>query len=649
MSERVNKNMNQNINKTINPVNTIAVATSYAALSNVSTVINQIVNNGFLLEKAPLYLQSSITELSTYTNLLDISNPINIAGLGAFSWIGYKIITANSNNKGYEQSYHYGSHGTSRFKSAHEIKNRYYKDYFGWFLGTVDMESKYTSNNLFKLPITKEVQPYSYKLGMKGAYHPANGELNMQNIILGPPGSRKTTGYVLPNLFHIVNMYKDKEEKADIIITDPKSELFENTANYLEQNGYDVKVLDFLTLKHGDTFNPLDYISDEKMLIEICDAFCKATAGGDTEDFWESQKVQLLAAILGFIIQKNEGDKKTFAEALSLLGQINHVKADDLQSIFSKNNITGAPAQLWSNFCATAKSDNTRAGIVGTLNSAMKLFAVEGVRNLTSSTTVKIEELGVKKDKPVALFILMPDEDRSFSAIISMIISILFKQLYKTAYKTNNRLEWPVYFMLEEFCSIDPIRNITSILSTARGRRIYPSMIVQSISQLKDRYKNSWENIISQCDTLVTLGVNDKFTAEYISEILGTTTIKTSSNSSSHRKNDINQSESESYQSRRLLLPDEILKFDNNKMIVRQRATDPFILYKVQYRHWKEKFCELKPVSTLNKLKKVELSTKLDITNVDKGKEMEINEVPEVDIFNMDNMLGSEIESKYEL
>ena len=649
MSERVNKNMNQNINKTINPVNTIAVATSYAALSNVSTVINQIVNNGFLLEKAPLYLQSSITELSTYTNLLDISNPNNIAGLGAFSCIGYKIITANSNKKGYEQSYHYGSHGTSRFKSAHEIKNRYYKDSFGWFLGTVDMESKYTSNNLFKLPITKEVQPYSYKLGMKGAYHPANGELNMQNIILGPPGSRKTTGYVLPNLFHIVNMYKDKEEKADIIITDPKSELFENTANYLEQNGYDVKVLDFLTLKHGDTFNPLDYISDEKMLIEICDAFCKATAGGDTEDFWESQKVQLLAAILGFIIQKNEGDKKTFAEALSLLGQINHVKADDLQSIFSKNNITGAPAQLWSNFCATAKSDNTRAGIVGTLNSAMKLFAVEGVRNLTSSTTVKIEELGVKKDKPVALFILMPDEDRSFSAIISMIISILFKQLYKTAYKTNNRLEWPVYFMLEEFCSIDPIRNITSILSTARGRRIYPSMIVQSISQLKDRYKNSWENIISQCDTLVTLGVNDKFTAEYISEILGTTTIKTSSNSSSHRKNDINQSESESYQSRRLLLPDEILKFDNNKMIVRQRATDPFILYKVQYRHWKEKFCELKPVSTLNKLKKVELSTKLDITNVDKGKEMEINEVPEVDIFNMDNMLGSEIESKYEL
>ena len=642
------KIMNKNMNK-INPVSTIATGVSYAALSNVTTAVNQAINNGFLFEKIPTYIQSNILQAGTYTNLLNFNNPISLVGLGAFGYVGYKLITAGSNNKTYEQSHDYGSHGTSRFKTEQEIRHRYYKDNFGWFLGTVDMDKKYTHDNLLKIPITKVVQPYSYTPGMKGAYHPVNGELNLQNLILGPPGSKKTTGYVLPNIFNLVEMYKEKEEKADIIITDPKSELFENTANYLVDNGYEVKVLDFLNLKYGDTFNPLDYIHDEKMLIEVCDAFCKATGGGDTEDFWESQKIQLLAAVLGFIIQKNEGDKKTFAEALSLLSQINKVDADELQNIFTENGITGAPAQLWSNFCATAKSDNTRAGIVGTLNSAMKLFAVEGVRNLTASTSVRIENLGVKKDKPMALFILMPDEDRSFGAIISMIISILFKQLYKTAHKTNNRLEWPVYFMLEEFCSIDPIKNITSILSTARGRRIYPSMIIQSISQLKDRYKNSWENIISQCDTLVTLGVNDKFTAEYVSEMLGTTTIKTSSNSSSHRKNDINESESESYQSRRLLLPDEILKFDNNKMIVRQRATDPFVLYKVQYRHWENRFCELKPVSSLEELKKVELSNTLQFTSIDKDKELESDVIEEVDIFNMDNNLGNEVESKYEL
>lgn len=630
--------------------NSIVAGVSYIGLSNVSTALDQAINNQFSFEKIPIYLQSNILSLQTYTNLFNFNNPISVAGLGIFGWIGYKIILSkNKTHKEYEQSYNYGSHGTSRFQTEQEIKKKYYKDKFGWFLGTVDLEKTINKDKI--LP-SRESKPYAYKENMDGAYHKINGELNMQTLVLGPPGSRKTTGFVLPNIFHIVNMYKDKDEKADIIITDPKSELFENTAEYLEKNGYEVKVLDFLNLKYGDTLNPLDYISDEKMLIEICDAFCKATSGAEQEDFWESQKVQLLGALLGFVLQKNEPGKKTFSEALALLGEINKYTGDNLSEIFTNKGITGAPLQLWNNFCSTARSVNTRAGIVGTLTSSMKLFSIEGIRNLTSSTSIPIEKLGTKKDKPIALFILMPDEDRSFSAIISVIISIIFKQLYKTAYKTNNRLESPVYFILEEFCSIDPIKNITSLLATMRGRRIYPSLIIQSISQLKDRYKYSWENIISQCDTIVTLGVNDKFTANYISDLLGTTTIRTYSSSSSQRANGSNQSESQVYQSRKLLLPDEVLKFNNDKMIVRQRGTEPFQLYKVQYRHWENRFCELKPVSKLPKLKYVaqptiKLDESIDIDKEIKNKNKE--EEQEVDVFSMEENLGVNEVDKYTL
>lgn len=630
-------------NKMNTVTNSIIASSSYIALSNATTVIDKAINNNFALEQIPYYLQNSITSLSTYSNLFNISSPVNVLGLGAFGYIGYQLLSANKKNKGYEQRDDYGSHGTSRFQTPQEIKKRYYKDNLGWFLGTVDMETTINNNNKFKIP-TKSVKPYSYTPGMKGAYHPVNGELNMQSIVIGPPGAQKTTGYVLPNIFNIVEMYKDKEEKADIIITDPKSELFEHTAEYLKNNGYEVKVLDFLSLKYGDTFNPLDYIHDEKMLIEICDAFCKATSTSENEDFWESQKVQLLASVLGYILQVNSKDKRTFAEALALLTEINKLNLEELNELYEKKGVTGAPKQLWNNFCSVARSSNTRAGIMGTLTSSMKLFSIEGIRNLTSSTSIPIETLGTKKDKPMALFILMPDEDRSFGAIISMILSVLFKQLYKTAHKTNNRLENPVYFMLEEFCSIDQIKNITSILSTARGRRIYPTLIIQSISQLKDRYKYSWENIISQCDTMVALGVNDKFSAEYISEMLGTTTIKTSSSSSSQQKHGLNQSESESYQSRRLLLPDELLKFDNNKMIIRQRASNPAILYKVQYRHWENRLCSLTPVSSLNRLKNIPLP-KLEKLVIDIDKEIEAKHIEESqeieDAFSFDENLGA--------
>ena len=622
----------------------------YIGLSNITTVVNKIIDNNFLVSNIPEYFQKSVVSFSTYVNLFDFSSPISVAGLGIFAWIVYKtMVNTKDGNKKYEEGYNYGSHGTSRFQTEKEIKKKYYKDKFGLFLGTVDLEKTINKDKL--LP-SRETKPYTYKENMDGAYHKINGELNMQTLVLGPPGSKKTTGFVLPNIFHIVNMYKYKEEKADIIITDPKSELFENTAEFLEKNGYKVKVLDFLNLKYGDTLNPLDYINDEKMLIEICDTFCKATSGAEQEDFWESQKVQLLGALLGFVLQKNEQDKKTFSEVLALLSEINKYTGDDLAEIFINKGITGAPLQLWNNFCSTARSVNTRAGIVGTLTSSMKLFSIEGIRNLTSSTSIPIEKLGVKKDKPMALFILMPDEDRSFSAVISVIINIIFKQLYKTAYKTNNRLESPVYFILEEFCSIDPIKNINSLLATMRGRRIYPSLIIQSISQLKDRYKYSWENIISQCDTIVTLGVNDKFTANYISDLLGTTTIRTYSSSSSQRANGSNQTESQVYQSRKLLLADEVLKFNNDKMIVRQRGTESFQLYKVQYRHWENRFCELKPVSKLPKLKYVAQPTVRLNENIDIDKEIKNKnkkEEQEVDIFSMEENLGVNEVDKYTL
>ena len=209
-------------------INSVVAGVSYIGLSNVSTALNQAINNQFSLEKIPLYLQSNILSPPTYINLFDFNSPVSVAGLGAFAWITYKILALkNKTHKEFEQGYDYGSHGTSRFQTEQEIKKKYYRDKFGWFLGTVDLEKTINKDKL--LP-SRETKPYTYKENMDGAYHKINGELNMQTLVLGPPGSKKTTGFVLPNIFHIVNMYKDKEEKADIIITDPKSELFENTA-----------------------------------------------------------------------------------------------------------------------------------------------------------------------------------------------------------------------------------------------------------------------------------------------------------------------------------------------------------------------------------------------------------------------------------
>lgn len=556
----------------------------------------------------------------------DIDTP-NILGWGIFAYFFINSILGMFGNlkvyERYSQTDTYGSHGTSRWQTKKEIIKNYSKDKMGWFLGTW-------------------LNDKVYNLGMEGAYHPLNGELNMQMTVIGPPGSQKTTGFVLPNIFHIPYIYKNSKEKADLIITDPKSEIWALTSDYLEKEGYEVRVLDFIHLKYGDTINPLDSIETEKELMEIADGYVRSveasTGEGSKDGFWAEQEGQALGALIGAIKQVRPKEKQVIYECLRTLTDemTNHEGAIDMikaKAFFTENNIEGAALQLWKNFLLICKSENTAGNILGGLAGKLKLFAIEEIQNITSRTTIDIKKLGAKKERPMALYIFMPDGDRTFTPIINVVISSIFVQLYKTAYLYNNKLYNPVYFILEEMANIGRISGIQEKLGTMRGRRIYPMMIWQSLSQMKNRYKDGWEDILSMCDTQVYLGINDDFTAKYCSDKLGNTTIKVQSLS---RKPDSlvndNQSESQNYQQRKLMYPDECSRLENGKMILIQRSKYPAILEKTQYKYWEEKLkiCIEKNVKDLPQISKSfknnELSLDVEDFTVDEHKKERIFE-----------------------
>lgn len=582
--------------------NIVIILIAFIVISNIVSILNMVVESKFEIQLSKVLIKENFENFSTYKTLFNIETPLNIVGLVVLIVFSIKTIFPKKNNSKYEESYDYGSHGTSKWQSEKDILRNYYDNKKGWFLGSVDKKEKF--NNM-----------------MDVAYHPVDGDLNMQMVVVGAPGSQKTTGFVYPNIFHICDIYKDIEEKADMIITDPKSELFSHTANYLESNGYEVKVLDFIHLKNGNTLNPLEFINDDKTLMEIAQGYVHSVegslGGSNGDSFWSEQEGQLLGALIGFVKQvyKDDKSRQTFTEVSRILTSENVMDYEKAKTFFIDNNIKGASLQLWNNYLGVAKADNTRSGIVGGLAVKLKLFAIDGIVNISSSTDIDINLLGRKisdkKKKPIALFIFMPDSDRTFAPIINSIVTIIFKQLYKTAYETNNRLENPVYFFLEEMANIGKISGIQEMLGTMRGRRIYPMMIWQSLSQMKNRYTHDgMEDLMSQCDTHVYLGINDDFTAEYCSKSLGETTIKIKS-SSSH---DNGSSESDSYKSRRLLFADECMKLDNNKLIVKQRAKDPMILNKVQYKYWETPICEFKNVSELKSLRN-QVKINEDITN----------------------------------
>ena len=525
-------------------------------------------------------------------NVLGWALILSYLGFSSFGIFGF-LKSGNT----YRKKEKYGSHGTSRFQKSSEIRKNYYGDNVGWFLGS------YRPGQ-------------SYRPGMDGAYLPIKGRLNMQVIVIGSPGSYKTTSLVLPNIFHIPFIYKDLEEKADLIITDPKSEVYSLTADYLKANGYDVYVLDFINLKYGENLNPINYISNDKELMEIAEGYVSSVSSSKGEKhirgdaFWDDSESQLLGALIGYVkhVYRNNSKMQTFSNVAKILASEDVYDQEYARRFFTTSGVSGTPLQFWSNFLMA--EDKVRASILIGLATKLKLFAISGIKNLTSLTTIPIEKIGQKKKRPMALFIFMPDSDRTYMPVINVLITTILKQLYKTAYRYGNTLKNPTYLILEEMANIGRIEHIQDMLGTMRGRKIYPMMIWQSLSQMKDRYKSGWEDILSMTDSHLYLGINDDFTARYASSSLGNTTIETEG--ISRKKEGVFSSDSTSenlnYIGRKLLLPDECKRFENNKLILSQRAYYPTQLYKVQYRYWEKanRICKTRKIEELKTLKETE-------------------------------------------
>ena len=531
---------------------------------------------------------------NTYINFFTKVSPANILGWGVSGlFLAYSLfgLAGLKLQKRYTQRDDYGSHGTSRFQTPREVKKHYFKDNLGWFLGS-------------------NVADLKYFIGMPGAYHPIGSSLNMQSLVLGSPGSFKTTSFVLPNIFHIPYMYRNLDEKGDIIITDPKSEIYCLTNKYLTGCGYDVYVLDFINLKYGDSLNPINYISSEKELMEIAEGYISSVADStilsySSDTFWEESEGQLLGALIGFARQIYPEGQQTFGEVLKILTSENVRDPKKAVKFFKDCSISGTSLQLWNNFLLA--EDKVRANVLIGLATKLKLFSIKGIKNITGSTTIDIKKIGAKKERPIALFILMPDKDRTFSPIINSIVTTILNQLYKTANDYGNILYSPTFLILEEMANIGRIPNIQVMLGTMRSRRIYPMLIWQSLPQMKNRYKDCWEDILSMCDTHLYLGINDDFTAQYCSRFLGNTTIKiqgTSKNTGSFLES-ARQSESQNYYTRNLMLPDECKRLCQGRLILNQRSFYPSLLYKVQYRYWEKqlRICDLSNVRDLPEIK----------------------------------------------
>lgn len=409
-------------------------------------------------------------------------------------------------------------------------------------------------------------------------------KLNNNVLIIGGSGAGKTFFEVKPNLMQM-------PKNCSFVITDPKGEIVRSCGGMLKKNGYNVKVLNLLEMDKSDCYNPFDYIREETDVVKLITNLIKNTTpkGSNPPDpFWERAEGLLLQAIFYYVWMEVKPEKRNFETVLKLIGEAKvsdkgEPSRLDLRMKYLEETHPlkdNHPAVKQYNKCMRGAGDTIRSIIIS-VNARLAYLENKQVLRLLSKDDMNIAELGIGVNgdgqTKTALFCVIPDSDKSYNFIVGLLYTQIFQELYRQAdFNCGGRLPIHVSFMLDEFCNVALPDDFCSLLSTMRSREISSMIIIQNLAQLKALFKDTWETVPGNCDTLIYLGGNEASTHEYISKLLGKATIdKRTSGETKGRQG----SSSRNYDvlGRELLTPDEARKFDNKKCLIFIRGFDPIL------------------------------------------------------------------------
>lgn len=405
-----------------------------------------------------------------------------------------------------------------------------------------------------------------------------NGRKHMRNllqIIVGGSGSGKTRFVVKPNLM-LAN--------ASFICTDPKGEIVRAVAPLLLQKGYVVKVFDLIDPSHSDSYNPFRYIRRDSDVFRLINNFIQNTTpknAGQNDPFWEKSETALDAALMLYLLHEAPPEEQTMEMMLTMI-EYGAAKEDDddyqspLDLLFEAleeeqpDHIALRQYRIFKQAAGkTAKSILVSAAV------RLSAFTLPEIQNITNEDSLEISMLGERKQ---AIFCVIPDSnDNSLNFLVGMLYTQAFQELYYQADKNHmGPLPVPVRLMFDEFANVALPDGYARLQATMRSRNIMATIILQNISQLKSLFKDDWEGIIGNADTLVYLGGNEQSTHEYISKLLGKETISTTSSSQSKgRSGSFSQSTQQT--GRELMTPDEVRLLDNKNAVVFIRGERPVI------------------------------------------------------------------------
>lgn len=432
---------------------------------------------------------------------------------------------------------------------------------------------------------------------------------NKNLVVIGGSGAGKTFRFVKPNLI---------QANCSNIVVDPKDHLPQKTGKFFLKAGYQIKILDLVSMVTSNGFNPFRYVETENDLNRLLTVYFNNTKGNGSrsDPFWDEASMTLVRAIASYLVdfynppktreqlieegrlsqvvlrqlrarekadlesRRRRGRYPSFPEIsklIKLLAKSDQVDKSVLEVMFERYAKTYGTENFtmrnWADF--QNYKDKTLDSVIAVTTAKFALFNIQSVIDLTKTDTMDITSWGRQK---TMVYLVIPDNDSTFRFLSALFFSTVFSTLTRQAdVAFKGKLPIHVRAYLDEFANVGEIPDFAELTSTVRSRNISLVPILQNIAQLQGLYKekDAWKTILGNCDSLLYLGGNDEETFKFMSALLGKQTIDVRNTSRSFGQMG---SGSLSHQkiARDLMTPDEVGNMDRGDCLVRIANTPAF-------------------------------------------------------------------------
>ncbi|MDQ1638469.1 MAG: type secretion system protein VirD4 [Pyrinomonadaceae bacterium] len=386
----------------------------------------------------------------------------------------------------------------------------------------------------------------------------------LHGIVFAPPGRGKSRGYSIPNCAWAKN--------TSIVTTDPKSEIFSLTSGYHE------RVLKYAPteVNGSEVLNWIPLCGDARMSELCARAIVESGNNEQTQQFWLDVETAFLSALFSHASTLEEPTPLTAYRLFT-----RQTPEDLLEQLFDSSSEAAREQAM-----VFAQTDpKIKGSIVPAVASKLQFLRDPNIARFTSAS-LKAPDFGELRRQPTAVYFCMREQDIArLRPLTSLFFSLMLEQIAGAEVPADSQ-GVPITMILDEFVNIGTIPEFATTISLARGRDVAIWLLVQSYSQFEARYgKANAATIITNCGTKIALSGLDATTAARVSEMLGDMTVVDTRPSQSTPRGGWRSSSTvgRTEHKRKLLTPDEVMRIDRDKAIVRIGNRHPMLLSKIYY------------------------------------------------------------------